>query len=203
MDDIVKRAMLKWPTVPHCYGWLALDARGNWRMRDEHAQHANLPGDKIVHTALLGFINRNYGCDEAGRWYFQNGPQRVYVNLEATPFIARTDPLQAFVLHTGEVMTPIDAVWLTNSGRVVFKSADRIALLDDRDTAQCLAMIYVDAEVISDDLLMAWIASAGTTASPLMMIGDRALVVGWRDDRTLAEESGFVQVPLPNQSAGD
>ena len=28
MDDIVKQAMAKWPNVPHCYGWLALDARG-------------------------------------------------------------------------------------------------------------------------------------------------------------------------------
>ena len=22
MDDIVKKAMAKWPDVPHCYGWL-------------------------------------------------------------------------------------------------------------------------------------------------------------------------------------
>ena len=214
MDDIVKRAMLKWPTVPHCYGWLALDARGNWRMRDEHAQHANLPGDKIVHTALLAFINRNYGCDEAGRWYFQNGPQRVFVNLEATPFIARTDPLHAFLLHTGAVMTPIDAVWLTDSGRVIFESAGRVALLDDRDTAQCLGMIYVDVgadadvdadgnvDAISDDLLLEWIASAGTSASLVMMVGDQAISVGWRDEQRLAKESGFVQIPLPDQGTG-
>ena len=38
MDDIVKQAMAKWPNVPHCYGWLALDARGDWRMRDEAAR---------------------------------------------------------------------------------------------------------------------------------------------------------------------
>ena len=30
MDDIVKAALKKWPNVPHCYGWLALDARGDW-----------------------------------------------------------------------------------------------------------------------------------------------------------------------------
>ncbi|MDP9108148.1 MAG: DUF2946 family protein, partial [Pseudomonadota bacterium] len=60
MDDIVKAAMAKWPNVPDCYGWLALDARGHWRMRDETAQRQNSAGDKIVHTALLAFINRNY-----------------------------------------------------------------------------------------------------------------------------------------------
>ncbi len=27
MDEIVRQAMAKWPSVPHCYGWLALDAR--------------------------------------------------------------------------------------------------------------------------------------------------------------------------------
>ena len=32
MDDIVKQALAKWPNVPHCYGWLGLDARGNWYM---------------------------------------------------------------------------------------------------------------------------------------------------------------------------
>ena len=40
MDDIVKQAMAKWPNVPHCYGWLGLDARGNWYMRDDSAQAA-------------------------------------------------------------------------------------------------------------------------------------------------------------------
>ena len=26
MDDIVKQALAKWPNVPDCYGWLALDS---------------------------------------------------------------------------------------------------------------------------------------------------------------------------------
>ena len=40
MDDIVLKAIAKWPNVPHCYGWLGLDARGNWYMRDDNAQAA-------------------------------------------------------------------------------------------------------------------------------------------------------------------
>ena len=50
-----------------------------------------MPGDRLENEKLVGFINRNYLHDERGNWYFQNGPQRVYVNLEAAPFIARTD----------------------------------------------------------------------------------------------------------------
>src|SRR5664279_4880648 len=121
MDETVKQAMAKWPNVPHCYGWLALDARGRWRMRDAQAQARGQPGDKIAHVALLGFINRNYLHDERGRWYFQNGPQRVYVNLEATPYIARTDPAQGFLLHTGAPVSKIDAAWMTETGRMVLQ----------------------------------------------------------------------------------
>jgi hypothetical protein len=40
MDDIVRQAIAKWPNVPDCYGWLGLDARGNWYMRDDRAQAA-------------------------------------------------------------------------------------------------------------------------------------------------------------------
>ncbi len=38
MDDIVRQAIAKWPNVPDCYGWLGLDARGRWFMRDDAVQ---------------------------------------------------------------------------------------------------------------------------------------------------------------------
>src|SRR5512133_1119822 len=97
MDDIVKQALAKWPNVPACYGWLGLDARGNWFMRDERAQalgpfaggsHPS-KGSMLKHDKLIDFIGRNYQSDAGGRWFFQNGPQCVYVELEATPLIWR------------------------------------------------------------------------------------------------------------------
>jgi hypothetical protein len=129
MDDIVKQALMKWPNVPHCYGWLGLDARGNWYMRDDRAQAAGpfsgslaLPGGIVAnaggeisktsgkdtgkgahsgvrlgkgsllkHEKLIDFIQRNYASDAVGQWFFQNGPQRVYVELEATPWVWRID----------------------------------------------------------------------------------------------------------------
>jgi Protein of unknown function (DUF2946) len=93
MDEIVKAALKKWPKVPHCYGWLALDARGEWYMRDDRTQAAGpfpqLKGSRILHDKLREFIQRNYACDEQGCWFFQNGPQRVYVELEAAPWVWR------------------------------------------------------------------------------------------------------------------
>jgi hypothetical protein len=95
MDEIVRAALLKWPNVPHCFGWLALDARGEWYMRDDQVQAAGpfprVKGSRIVHEKLRDFIERNYTSDEAGSWFFQNGPQRVYVTLEAAPFVWRLD----------------------------------------------------------------------------------------------------------------
>ena len=113
MDDIVKQAMAKWPNVPHCYGWLGLDARGNWHMRDDRSQAlgsfaSGVPGAKgslLQHAKLIEFIQRNYAADEAGQWYFQNGPQRVYVELEATPWVWRVADDFQLSAHDG---TPVE-----------------------------------------------------------------------------------------------
>ena len=109
MDEIVKAALKKWPNVPACCGWLALDARGDWYMRDDRIQAAGpfpqVKGSRITHDKLKDFIHRNYEVDERGQWYFQNGPQRVYVELEAAPFVWRVhaDPggLVQVHAHTG------------------------------------------------------------------------------------------------------
>ncbi|MES2152117.1 MAG: DUF2946 family protein [Pseudomonadota bacterium] len=160
MDDIVKKAMAKWPNVPHCYGWLALDARGAWRMRDERAQQHGLAGDKVTQTALLGFINRNYAADERGCWYFQNGPQRVYLNLESTPYVARTDPQQGLVLHTGEALAALDRVLMTDSGELIVESAGKVAQVDDRDVAQLMQGLALDGAPVADEALMAWLGGS-------------------------------------------
>ncbi|MCE9659947.1 MAG: DUF2946 family protein [Burkholderiales bacterium] len=93
MDAIVAAALKKWPNVPHCYGWLALDARGDWYMRDDRIQAAGpfpqVKGSRIEHEKLREFIARNYAGDASGAWFFQNGPQRVYVELEAAPYVWR------------------------------------------------------------------------------------------------------------------
>ena len=92
MDEQVLRSLVKWPNVPDCYGWLALDRRGQWRMRDEFTQQHHLPGQVIVHQALKEFISRNYARDSQGRYFFQNGPQRVFITLDATPWVVRIIP---------------------------------------------------------------------------------------------------------------
>jgi hypothetical protein len=139
MDDIVRQALAKWPNVPSCTGWLMLDRRGHWRMRDEAAQASGSSGTAIRHDALLGFINRNYDVDEHGQWYFQNGPQRVYVELGYTPWVVRlsVDADGALVLQdqAGGTFEPA-AVFADEEGAILFADGStpaRIAVLHDHD----------------------------------------------------------------------
>jgi hypothetical protein len=194
MDEIVKQAMAKWPNVPHCYGWLALDARGNWRMRDERAQHFNSPGDKLNNAALVGFIVRNYQKDERGCWYFQNGPQRVYLNLEATPFIARTDPQHGFALHTGAPLPLPDAAWLTEAGELILRSGDVVAQLDDRDFAQVLPQLEYAGAPVGDEALLAWLENPDEALTLRTSAGVVPVSPIARAD---VEQLGFRRVPAP------
>jgi len=138
MDEIVRQAIAKWPNVPHCTGWLLLDRRGDWRMRDEAAQAAHEPGTPIRHTALIAFIARNYERDAQGQWYFQNGPQRVYVELAYTPWIVRLAAVDGALTLTDQAGQPFEPTraWLDDAGGVLFSDAaepPRVAALHDHD----------------------------------------------------------------------
>ncbi len=140
MDDMVKAALKKWPNVPHCYGWLALDARGDWYMRDDRIQAAGpfpqVKGSRIQHEKLREFIERNYASDAAGAWFFQNGPQRVYVELEAAPWVWRlqdgADPAPALRSHTG---TPaqFESAWVDERGRLFIATDLGLGIVHTQD----------------------------------------------------------------------
>lgn len=139
MDAIVEAALKKWPRVPHCHGWLALDARGDFYMRDERVQAAGpfprIKGSRIQHDKLLAFIHRNCACDAAGAWFFQNGPQRVYLQLEAAPFVWRVQEEAGFplVAHSGQVAGPPSGTWLDETGRLFAETSLGFGLVHTAD----------------------------------------------------------------------
>ncbi|RYH19529.1 MAG: DUF2946 family protein, partial [Alcaligenaceae bacterium] len=103
MDQNVLDAQIRWPNVPAAFGWLSLDPRGQWRLHEGGGSGEGGPGDPIANQQITGFMNRNYTHDDQGRWFFQNGPQRVYVRLDAAALILHYDAQDAsFVAHTGE-----------------------------------------------------------------------------------------------------
>ena len=134
MDDIVKQGMAKWPNVPSVYGWLGLDRRGQWLVK----------GGRIANTLVADFIGRNYECDDQGRWFFQNGPQRVFVALDYTPFIYRLpwEPgrgaPQRMETHTAREVTRVEGAWIDDAGIVLIESEHGIGLVDDRDLERLL-----------------------------------------------------------------
>jgi hypothetical protein len=130
LDQSVLRGIAKWPDVPAVYGWLALDRRGNWLLKDPGGDGFG----RIGNEALRAFIGRNYAADARGCWYFQNGPQRVYVRLAYTPLVVRHDGA-ALVDHCGR---PVQAAerFLDDEGSVLILGQHGIALLDDRDLAR-------------------------------------------------------------------
>lgn len=140
MDDIVKAALKKWPDVPHCHGWLALDARGQWFMRDDQAQAAGpfplVKGSRITHEKLREFIARNYAADESGAWFFQNGPQRVYVELEAAPWVWRLssgeDQGPRISSHTG-LDARFQSCWLDEHGHLYLATQLGLGLVHTMD----------------------------------------------------------------------
>lgn len=136
MDDIVLQAMAKWPTVPACYGWLGLDARGRWFLRDDVVQAAGpfprSKGTALQHEKLLAFIARNYGADAQGQWYFQNGPQRVYVELECAPWVWRIGPNLQLESHTG-LRAQASECLLDGQGRVYLATSLGLGLVHSLD----------------------------------------------------------------------
>ncbi|MFM2345480.1 MAG: hypothetical protein RL654_233 [Pseudomonadota bacterium] len=166
MDEIVKAALRKWPNVPACRGWLALDARGDWYMRDDRTQAAGpfpqSKGSRVVHDKLREFIGRNYEADAAGCWYFQNGPQQVFVELEAAPWVLRLQRDMAGALgietHTGRPLgvEAVRAVLVDEQGRLFLDTGFGLGLVAsaDMDLAadEVLAGRWQPEEVVSATL---------------------------------------------------
>ncbi len=140
MDDLVHAAMARWPNVPDMFGWLSLTATGQWRLHPDGKALSAGPnqgyptGESISNPKILGFINRNYCHDTAGRWFFQNGPQRVFVRLDAAPLILSTvadgNQLQA---HTGEPVTQISSWLLDDAGHLYARTNLGPGLIAGRD----------------------------------------------------------------------
>jgi hypothetical protein len=181
MDDIVRKAIAKWPNVPDCYGWLGLDARGNWHLRDDQAQAAGpfasaggnpaaSKGSLLQHEKLIDFIQRNYESDATGRWFFQNGPQRVYVELEATPFIWRVNPAPDFgvTAHTGQPAR-VQRCVLDEQGRLYLETDLGFGLVHTQDMTHAADAVvqglWVPQELQADALS----ARFGYISSPQIM----------------------------------
>jgi hypothetical protein len=134
MDQSVLDAQIRWPDVPAAYGWLSLSARGEWRLHPLGDAHLGGLGEGITNIQILSFFGRNYAAEPNGEWYFQNGPQRVYVRLDAAPFVLRVDPtVGTLVSHNGQNVEQVTQWWLDENGQLYAQTNLGPARIDDRD----------------------------------------------------------------------
>ncbi len=182
MTDISPATLPHWPNVPACYGWLALDARGRWRLKDE----------RVEHGGLLAFLNANYASDETGNWLVHNGPQRVFVELEAAPWILRLLPDGVLQTHSGRRVTPAAPVLVDENGRVSLQSDLGPAALDDRDLALFLAEL-TDAQGCGADEGTVLALLAGQATAPLQW---RGLPLRFAPNSEIPKQLGFQRKPV-------
>ena len=180
MDDIVKQALAKWPNVPDCYGWLGLDARGNWYMRDDRAQAAGpfsggtqqSKGSLLKHDKLIDFIQRNYESDARGQWFFQNGPQRVYVELGVTPWVWRIDRNMAgddiITAHSGAPAV-FRACVVDELGRVYLKTSLGFGVVHTQDVALVADAVEAGTWMLQDAVCHALPEQYGYVISPQLL----------------------------------
>ena len=120
----------------HISGWsLALLALASCSPTAEQQAEGPFPaakGSMLRHDKLIDFIQRNYEHDEAGQWFFQNGPQRVYVELEAAPWVWRVAEDFSVSSHAG-TPTTIDACLLDDAGRVYLATPLGLGLVHTQD----------------------------------------------------------------------
>jgi len=184
MDEAVRRAMARWPDVPAVYGWLALDARGRWR----------LEGTPVTNRKAIDFINRNYAGDEAGRWYFQNGPQRVYADLDYTPWVLELDGEGRLRAHTGLGVDGLERAFLDEEGHLLLLAALGIGVVNDRDLA-ALAERLGDARgrPLEAETLEARLEAlaAGRGGDLGLRFGEACLPLAFIERRRVPERFGF------------
>lgn len=134
MDQSVLDAVKRWPDVPVVYGWLSLTARGEWKLHPLGDAQLGGAGQGISNTQILGFIGRNYASQADGAWFFQNGPQRVYVRLDAAPLILHVDPSACtIVTHNGITVQQISHWFCDETGQLFAHTNVGPSRVDDRD----------------------------------------------------------------------
>ena len=194
MDEIVQRGMAKWPNVPSVYGWLSLDRRGHWLIK----------GERIGNPLVTEFIGRNYARDERGCWFFQNGPQRVFVNLDYTPLVYRVASTGGAPLgletHSGKPVAGLSGVWLDEQGSLLLESEHGVGTVHDRDLDRLLPY-FIDAngnplpEAVLDELME--LAQQGQPVPLWLKFHDTHLKIESIASGDASRHFGFVAQPEP------
>jgi hypothetical protein len=196
MDEIVIRAMQKWPNVPNVFGWLKLDRRGNWLVKARQSGAGAPVFERITNAAVVEFIGRSYARDERGRWFFQNGPQRVFVTLEYTPFVYRLrDDGESLEAHTGIAAAEVRRAWIDDTGMLVLETELGPGVLLDRDLPRIVDRIETASGRASEESLAA--ITAGAVPDLTLELGRKRIQLSALAVADAPARFGFDPAPAP------
>jgi Protein of unknown function (DUF2946) len=186
MDDDVISAMQRWPNVPAAYGWLRLDRRGQWFLI-EPGTHGSL----VRNERLLDYIARNYEADAQGQWYFQNGPQRVFAQLELAPLVWRVDDSAnslKWVSQIGSVgLSTLEAAQDT-LGNIYIRTELGTGVVDDRHMGKLVNWLIEAAQPNT--------ASTLPSLSLKLAVNDAAAALPVLMQADPARHFGFIKDPI-------
>ena len=156
---------------------------------------------------MTAYIARNYERDAEGRWFFQNGPQRVFVDLEYTPFVYRTIPSGAQLgleAHTRERATALSGAWIDESGAMLLETEHGVGIVDDRDLDTMLGVL-VDSNgaALSEDALdqTMSLVQHGEEAPLWLKLGESEVKVRFIHSGEVPARFGFTAHPTDAQEA--
>jgi len=191
MEDWALRAMRRWPNVPALFGWLGLTRRGRWLIR----------GETISRPQIIDTINANYAADEHGRWYFQNGPQRGYIQLESAPLILWTAAGgNSLVTHTGLRVERASTVFLDEEGSLLLATEHGPGLVADSELDWAMQRLECAGKSIDEgELADALQLPSGATTKISLNVGQSRLPVIRLDAAAAPARLGFVRRPQPRE----
>ena len=191
MDEWVLNALKRWPNVPALFGWLSLDRRGRWLVQ----------GETISHPRIIEVIDRNYAADEHGRWYFQNGPQRGYMQLESAPLILFvSEDGEHLVTHTGLAVEQVRAALLDEEGALVLVTEHGPAEVAGPDLQWALDRLSIDGKPIEDESLAAALElPSGSDTAITMQVESSNLLLRRLDFARTPSALGFDRTPAPRE----
>ncbi|MDY6944525.1 MAG: DUF2946 family protein [Pseudomonadota bacterium] len=191
MDEWVQNALRRWPNVPALFGWLSLDRRGRWLVR----------GEAISHPRIIEVINRNYAADEHGRWYFQNGPQRGYMQLESAPLILFVcEHGEHLVTHTGLAVEQVRAAHLDEEGALLLVTEHGPGEVAGPDLQWALDRLSINEQPLAEESLATALAlPSGSDTAITMRVASANLPLRRLDFARAPTALGFDRSPAPRE----
>jgi hypothetical protein len=187
MEPWALKAIQRWPNVPALFGWLSLDRRGRWLIKNE----------LISRPQIIDTINANYGVDDYGRWYFQNGPQRGFMQLAYAPYVVHVEHEQ-LMTHTQQRITQLTQLYLDEEGSLLFITEHGPGVLIDTDLEWALGYLHCGEHLVqADDIAAALAVPSGHVTDLSFHWHASRLPVKRLDMSAQPQALGFERDPQP------